>query len=321
MGYSDDAAAVLPVRVSRGVPWLVALIVALALVAAGLGFFSRGGDGPFPFATLRGQSVRLDGRGIYRNDTVFVAAGNRGTDAVTLVLGLPLLIGAVASYRRGSLRGAPLLPGALAYFLYAYASLALGTAYIDLFLVYVALFSASLFALALVTASIDRVALLARCSPGVPRRGPAACMFGSGSVTLLVWLGPLVTARIADQPPKPLDSYATMVTHALDLAIIVPLCLVAGGLLLRRAAPGYLIAFPLLGLIVLLGPAIAAQTATQLAAGIAFAPPEVAGPIGGFGIPGMLAIWVMVALLRHVAPVVTPNGRATEAGAPAIAPR
>src|SRR5215216_6296295 len=106
MGYSDDAATVLPVRVSRGVPWLVALVVALALVAAGLGIFSRGGDGPSPFTTLRGQTVQLDGRGIYRNDTRFVAAGNRGTDAVTLVLGMPLLIAAAACYRRGSLRGA-----------------------------------------------------------------------------------------------------------------------------------------------------------------------------------------------------------------------
>ena len=220
------------------------------------------------------------------------------------------------SHRRGSLRGALLLLGALAYFLYVYTTLALSAPYNDLFLVYVALFSASLFALALVSASVDRVALHARSSPGVPRRGPAAFMFGSGIVTLLVWLSPLVTARIADQPPKLLDSYATMVTHALDLAVITPLCLVAGRLLLRRAAPGYLIAFPLLGLIVLLGPALAAQTATQLAAGVAFAPAEVAGPIGGFGLLGMLAVWVMVALLRHVAPTMTPTEVATEAGAP-----
>lgn len=320
MGYSDDVAAVPPVRVSRGVAWLVTLIVALALVATGVGLFSQGGDGPVPFTTIRGQTVQLAERGLYRHDTVFLAAGNRGTDAVTLVLGLPLLIGAAASYRRGALRGALLLLGALAYFLYVYASLALSAAYNDLFLVYVILFAASLAALALVTASIDRVALLARCSPGVPRRGPAAFMFISGSVTLFVWLTPLLAARIADQPPKLLDSYATMVTDALDLAIIVPLCLVAGSLLLRRAALGYLIAFPLLGLIVLLCPAIAAQTATQLVAGIAFAPPEVAGPIGGFGILGLLAIRVMVALLRHLAPSSSP-GIAVAASASSPAPR
>ena len=310
----------MPVRVSRGVPWLVVLVAPLALVAAGLGLFSRGGAGPVPFTTLRGQTVQLDGRGIYRNDTVFMAAGNRGTDAVTLGLGVPLLIVAAACYRRGSLRGALLLLGALAYFLYVYATLALSAAYNDLFLVYVALFSASLFALALVGASVDRVALHARSSPGVPRRGPAAFMFGSGIVTLLVWLGPLVAARLAGQPPKLLDSYATMVTHALDLAVITPLCFVAGRLLLRRAVLGYLIAFPLLGLIVLLGPALAAQTATQLAAGVAFAPPEVAGPIGGFGLLGMLAVWVMVALLRHVAPPMTPTAVAIEAGAGAENP-
>jgi hypothetical protein len=289
------------VKVMPVVAWLAALVVALALVAAGVGCSWRAGDGPVAFTTLRGQTVQLDGRGLYRNDTVFAAAGNRGTDAVTLALGIPLLIVAAARYRRGSLRGTLLLAGAFAYFLYVYATMALNAAYGDFFLIYVALFSASCFGLALTCASVNLQALSGYLSPNSPRRGPAAFMFASGAVTLVVWLGPLLAALIGRQPPKLLDSYSTMVTYALDLAIITPLCFIAGALFLRRAPLAYLVAFPLLGIVILLGPAIAAQTISQLVAGVSFTPPEVAGPIGGFALLGGCAFWVVVALLRDIA--------------------
>jgi hypothetical protein len=289
-----------PVKVLPVVPWLAALVVVLALLAAGVGCFWRAGDGPVAFTTLRGQAVQLDGRGLYRNDTVFAAAGNRGTDAVTLALGIPLLAVAAALYRRGSLRGALLLTGAFAYFLYVYATMALNAAYSDFFLVYVALFSASTFGLALTCASVRLDALPDALSADSPRRGPAAFMFAGGAVTLAVWLGPLLAALIGRQPPKLLDSYTTMVTYALDLALITPLCFIAGALFMRRAPLAYLVAFPLLGIVVLLGPAIAAQTISQLAAGVAFTPPEIAGPIGGFALLGGFAIWVVVALLRSI---------------------
>lgn len=81
-------------------------------------------------------------------------------------------------------------------------------------------------------------------------------------------------------------------------------------MLLRRAALGYLVAFPLLGIIILLGPAILAQTINQVVAADGVRPPpEVVGPIGGFGLLGVLALWVMADLLRRIA--VAPRPTAT----------
>ena len=68
------------------------LIAVLALVATGAGLFWPGGSGPFDFTTLRGQTARIYGQGLYRYDTLFMAAGNRGVDLVVLVLGIPLLL-------------------------------------------------------------------------------------------------------------------------------------------------------------------------------------------------------------------------------------
>src|SRR5205823_6184751 len=117
---------------SHAVVGLAALIAALALIAAGTGLFWQDASRPFSFTTLRGQTVEMYGRGLYRFDTRFMGAGNRGTDAVTLVLGIPLLATATLRYRRGSLRSGLLLLGTLAYFLYVYASLALNAAYNNL---------------------------------------------------------------------------------------------------------------------------------------------------------------------------------------------
>ena len=72
------------------------------------------------------------------------------------------------AHQRGSLRGGILLTGALAYFLYYGASLGLGTAYNRLFLVYIALFSASFYAFILAFTAFDLDSLAERISPRVP---------------------------------------------------------------------------------------------------------------------------------------------------------
>lgn len=279
---------------------LATLIAALALIAAGAGLFWHDAGSSYRFTTPRGQTVELYGRGLYRFDTRFMAASSRGTDAVTLILGIPLLIVATLRYRRGSLRWGLLLVGTLGYFLYVYASLTLNAAYNDLFLVYVALCSASLFALILAYRSIELPALQSHFLPNLPRRGPALFMVASGLVTLIIWLSPLLSALVQGQPPALLGSSTTMVTDALDLAIITPATIIAGALILRRSPLGYLIACSLLVLEMLLAPLIAAQTVSQVVAGVSFSAGQIVGPIAGFSILGLGAVVVTVALLRAI---------------------
>lgn len=288
-------------RVSSTITWLSALIAVLALVAAGSGLFWQGEGDTFTFTTLRGETVEMYGRGLYRYDTLFTGAGNRGTDAITLLLGIPFLLLSLRLYRRGSLRGGLLLAGVIAYFLYVYASLALSAAYNNLFLVYIVLFSASLFALLLAFASVNLQALPAHFSPRLPRLSVAVFMFASGLVTFVVWLGPLLSALLQDEPPHLLGSYTTKVTDVLDLGIITPATFAAGLLILRRAALGYLVALALLVLEVSLAPLIAVQTISQVSAGVSFSTGEIVGPMAGFVVLALLAIRFIVALLRNIA--------------------
>ena len=84
--------------------------------------------------------------------------------------------------------GGILLTGVLAYFLYYGASLGLGTAYNRLFLVYIALFSASFYAFILAFTAFDLGSLAERISPHFPRRGAAIFMIVVGLGLALIWL-------------------------------------------------------------------------------------------------------------------------------------
>lgn len=76
-----------------------------------------------------------------------------------------------------------------------------------------------------------------------------------------------------------LMSATTLVTHALDMAVIFPAAVLAGILILRQRALGYLIAMALLVLEMMLTPLIVSQTIFQLSVGISYATAEIIGPI------------------------------------------
>src|SRR5687767_10568053 len=103
---------------SRTVALLTVLVAVLAAVAATVGLFATGGEAPRTVTSAHDKVVDLYGTGLYRYDTVFKGAANRGADLVTLVLAVPLLLVAARIYLRGQLQGALLLSGTLAWPLY-----------------------------------------------------------------------------------------------------------------------------------------------------------------------------------------------------------
>lgn len=280
--------------------WLLPLIIALTLITAGVGLFYRAGSGPFPFTTVHGESVKMSGQGIYFHDTLFTASLSWGTDLVTLFICLPLLALSAWLTRRGSLRGGILLTGVLAYFLYYGASLGLGTAYNRLFLVYIALFSASLYAFILAFTAFDLSSLGERIAPRFPRRGAAIFMIVVGLGLALIWLSDAVGAAIANRPPAGLGPYTTIVTYTLDIGIIAVACIVAAVQLFRRAALGYLLSGVLNIMLVLVAAMVVGQTVMQLNAGVPLTPGEIIGKSASFVVMGAVALWLTVVLLRDI---------------------
>ena len=289
-------------RASNTLVLLSFLIAVLAAVATASGLFWPGDGATIPFTTPRGETVTLFGQEPYRYDSLLIGAGFRGADAIVLFVAVPLLVYSTFRYWCGSLRGAFLLMGTLAYFLYNYASMAFGAAYNNLYLVYVALFSASLFAFVLSFTAIDLDRLPAHIRTGMPQRAIAVFMFVTGLIFLIVWLGlGILPALSRGEPPGELGNYTTLVTHALDLGVLMPVSVLAGFLLLRRAALGYLFGFAILILgIFVVEMSVPAATVSQLLAGYNFEIGQIVAFVVPFVFWGLLALWLAATFLRNV---------------------
>ena len=249
--------------------WLVPMIAVLALLAAGIGLFYPDVGNQFSFTAVRGETVQIWGQGWYRYDTPIGALSFKAGDLITLFLAVPVLIVSFVLYRRGSLRGGLLLTGSLAYFLYTYISLGFGAAYNNLFLVYILIFSASLFGLILALTSFDVQALPAHFDEGLPHRGIGIFLIVSGVILSLIWLVlSIIPALLQNKAAPEAYYYTTFMTGIVDIGIVAPALLIAGVLILRRAPLGYLLASTMLVFTCILGPSLAAGGVIQIVEGV-----------------------------------------------------
>ncbi|HSK66099.1 MAG TPA: hypothetical protein VK888_04160 [Anaerolineales bacterium] len=286
-------------RISRSLTVLSLLVALFAAVYAGIGLFSTGGEGSFEFTTLHGETVEMYGQGIYRNDASFRAPIFRGTDAVTLFVCVPVLLLAIAWYRRGSLRGGLLLTSMLAYFLYNSASLGFGAAYNNILLLYIASFSLSLFALVIAIQNIDLQTLAACTSARLPRRWIAAFLFLAG-LSVMVWLIDIIGALASNGVPANLGPYSTESTYLLDLGIILPTAYLAGILVLRRSPWGTLLASILITVNITIGLVVASQSIMQALDGIILKPAEYAAYVAPFVTLSLIAIGLIISIQRSI---------------------
>jgi len=286
-------------KISNPLTFLSLLIAVLAAAYAGIGLFSTGGDGPFEFTNLHGQTVEIYGQGIYRNDAAFRAPIFRGTDAVMLFVCVPVLLLAIAWYRRGSLRGGLLLTSMLAFFLYNSASLGFGAAYNNILLLYIASFSLSLFALVIAFQCIDLDDLAARTSPKLPRVWVAAFLCLAG-LSLMIWLVDIVAALASNGVPPNLGPYSTESTYVLDLGIILPTAYLAAVLVLRRSPWGTLLASILITVNITIGLVVASQSIMQALDGILLTPGQYAAYVAPFVTLSLIAIGLIVSIQRSI---------------------
>ena len=281
--------------------WMIPLIGLFALFAAGMGLFYQNAGEPYAFMNHRGETVLINGQGLYFYDTISMAAQQQGNDLVTLVVGLPLLAISTWLGFRGSLRGRLLLTGTLGFFLYTYMSMSMLTAYNALFLIYVALFSLSLFAFILSIMSFDLSDLRRHFSERLPHGLLAGLLFFVGGFLLLAWLGRIAPPLLQGQTPV-LENTTTLVIQAMDLGLIVPLVILSGTLLLRRSPWGYLLASVALLKSATLGLAISAMSIMMALRGVG----ESLVIVVPFTIITVLTLSMAVVLLKNIDPSADP---------------
>lgn len=274
---------------------LIPLIFVLALVCAALGLFDAAPGEPYAYTNHRGETVTINGHGLYFYDTVSSAAQMQGNDLITLVVGLPLLAFSAWWALRGSLRGRLLLTGTVGFFLYTYMSMSMLTSFNALFLVYVVLMALSLYAFILCMLSFDLAALPAHFSEKFPRRWTAGLLFFVALFLGLAWiariLGPILNGTIAA-----LENTTTMVIQAMDLGFIASAAVLGGFLLLRRSAWGYLLASVLVLKAITMGLGVSAMGINMALAGV----PDSMVIVVPFLVITLLNLVTAVLLLRSV---------------------
>jgi len=164
-----------------------------------------------------------------------------GSDWVTLVMGVPLLVASVLLAQRGSIRGLLLWLGMLGYGAYNYAYYMLGAALNAFFPLYIVPLVLSVVTLILALSRIDVAEVAASFRPKTPARIVGSYLMfvavGLTSVWMVMW-----AAYVFAGQPTPIEPEVFKLVAALDITIMVPGLALGGVLLWRRRAWGYIVA-------------------------------------------------------------------------------
>jgi hypothetical protein len=180
---------------------------------------------------------------IYGGETSNWAAQSLGQDIANLVA-YPLLLVLAVLAGRGSLRAYLAWTGTLAYSAYTYAIYVFDIHFGPLFLVWVAVFGLSIYALIGALASIDPGRVKDSFKAKIPLRSTSVLLIAVGTIFSLLWLSEIVPAMLAGKAPDVVteSGLRTNPVHVLDLAVFLPAAVLAGTLLARRRAWGYVLA-------------------------------------------------------------------------------
>lgn len=203
-------------RISYNLSWLLAVAATAAAV---------------------GGLLRPD---LYR-DNDFVKTAWLGNDLITQFVALPAMLVALVRARHGSLPAQLVLPGLQLYMFYNYAFYLFGAAFNSFFLLYVAIFALSAYALMTGLAAIDVERIKSRFSGKTPVRWISGFLVLVALPLVLVEGGQsLQFLQAGVLPPTVVESgHPTSVVFALDLSVVVPAMLLSAVLLWKGRAWGF----------------------------------------------------------------------------------
>lgn len=279
-------------KFKKSISLLTCIIIILALVATAYGIFSKDGQGMAQFKSLHGETVKLYGRGLYKNESVSMAAQAIAQDIITLCLGIPVLMIALGLARKGLLKGKLLLTGMLGYFLYTYTSYSFCAMYNSLFLIYVALMSLSFFAFTLTLMSFNIEEMDTSFNSKLPVKFIGGVLIFVAILVALMWLKKIATPNV----PEGLEHYTTLIIQAMDLGFVVPAAILAGILIIRRKAFGYLLSSVMIIKEAALLIVIVAMLVSQMAAGIKIGASEIVI----FPLFTLIIIYCMYLIMKNV---------------------
>ncbi len=243
--------------------YLAIPIIILLSITSIAGILSLNFNYAYDFVNQYGHTVKIYGYGIYAFDSYFQAPTSIGTDLCILLIVIPMFIVTYLNYMKKSDAIAQLkLISAYAVVLYYAASIVFGLTYNQLFLVYVALFSCSLFGMFWHIRNISLQQAICGSS------GVSVFLSLSGVALIVAWLPDVIPAMVKGTTLALIGVYTTNITYVLDMGIISVLCFVTLYMIGKKKPLGTLILACIFKLCIVVGIMMLPQTFCQIASGI-----------------------------------------------------
>lgn len=242
--------------------YLAVITIVLLIITSATGMLSLNFDHSYEFVNQYGHSVQMYGYGVYANDTFFQASVSVGTDMAIFFLLVPLFIYTYVKYVKNENQITRLhLISMYAVALYCGASSAFGLTYNSLFLVYVLLFSCSLFGM------MRQISIIRLKCTVISSKGLKIFFILSGIALIVAWLPDVIPSLIHDTTLSTIGVYTTAITYVIDMGVIAPLCFTCLILLEKKNVLGVVVEAAMLELCVFVGIVMIPQTACLILAG------------------------------------------------------
>lgn len=266
---------------------ILAILTMLCLgVTSIMGILSMNFQNAHDFVNQYGHTVKIFGYGIYANDSYFKAPISIGSDFCILFVLIPLFLYTYLQYRKkGDGYTEIKLISVYAVAFYYAASIAFGVTYNQIFLVYVILFTSSLFGMFSHIKKVD-----------VPKtitvtRGLRVFLVIAGISLLVAWLPDIISAMVQGETLSLIGVYTTEITYVLDMGIISPLCFACLYLLGKKDRMGVVILAILLKACIIVGTMVIPQTVCQVLSGVEMELPVLATKVLSFVVLGVFAFY------------------------------
>lgn len=180
--------------------------------------------------------------GLYRDNALIISAWH-GNDFVTLVIAIPLMVLSLIFAMRGSQKAQLVWIGTLGYTLYNYIFYLYGTAFNRFFLIYVLLFTLSIYALVFAMTKIDVMAVSQEFSVATPVKWISGFMIFFAVLIGVLWIAMSLSFVFTGQVPQPIlqTDHPTGVVFATDLSLLIPALIYGSTLLWKRHPWGFVL--------------------------------------------------------------------------------
>lgn len=246
----------------------VLLIIVFAFIATVTSIFIDTDGVGFKYESIRGESIQIYGKGLYRHMSADVAIQGIAQDYITLFIGLPLLLISLYFYRKGNFIGKIVLTGGLLYIFISYLIYLTMGMYNYLFLVYVTVVAMAFISLGILLVSFDLDQLDKIYAQEKTMKYSGVFLIVNSILIAFLWLNvvvpPLFKGTIY---PEGLDHYTTLIVQGLDLSLFLPISFVSGYLAVKKNKYGYLFSLVQLIFLFLLMIALTSKLLFMRAAG------------------------------------------------------